>query len=205
MPLNLPAVLVIEKNQIASANPWLVMLEATLPDATKLYLVHNTEDITFNSQVYTAFPFQIEIPKIGSKGELPLWTLRVSNVSRLLMGYFEQQKGLIKSEVIIRFVNAGYLSENYTDLETIMEVLSSKADADWLTFSLGMPSPLRRRFPIYRYIAGHCSWDFKGIECAYSGAVTTCEKTLNYCKTINNSRRFGGKPGMASNMVRYAT
>lgn len=205
MPLSLPAVLVVEKNQIASVNPWLVMLEITLPDLTKLYLVHNTEDITFSSQVYTAFPFQIEIPKISSKGEIPTWTLRASNVTRALQGYYEAQGGLIKSEVIIRFVNAGYLAENYTELETILEVLSSKADADWLTFMLGMPSPLRRRFPIFRYIAGHCSWDFKGIECAYSGAETSCKKTLDYCKnTMNNSKRFSGKPGMASNMVRYA-
>ena len=204
MPLSLPAVLVIEKNQIASANAWLVMLEVTLPDATKLYLVHNTEDITFNSHVYTAFPFQIEIPKINAKGELPSWILRVSNVTRALQSYYEAQKGLIKSQVIVRFVNAAYLAENYAELETITEVMASKADAEWLTFTLGMPSPLRRRFPIFRYIAGHCSWDFKGIECAYSGATSSCLKTLDYCKTLNNSRRFGGKPGMASNMVKYA-
>ena len=82
MPLTLPAVLILEKNKIATANPWLVTLDITLVNGEKFYFVHNTEDIVFQGRTYTAFPFQIEIPKTSSKGELPSWILRVSNITR---------------------------------------------------------------------------------------------------------------------------
>ncbi len=205
----LPPLLILEKNKIASVNPWLALLEVTLTDNTKLYLVHNTEDIVFGGNTYTAFPFQIQIPKIGTKGEIPSWMLKISNVTRILQAYLEQQNGCVGATVILRFVNAGYLSENYADLETTMEVLSSKSDAEWVAFSLGMPNPLRQRFPKYRYIAKHCLWDFnypagKGPECAYTGPYMLCEKTLDACRIRSNSRRFGGKIGMDNANVRFA-
>ena len=204
MPLNLPAVLILEKNKIATANPWLVTLDITLVQGEKFYFVHNTEDIIFQSRNYTAFPFQIEIPKIGSKGELPVWTLRVSNVTRILQAYIEAQDGGVGAEIIVRFVNAGYLSENYADLETTLEVMSTKADVQWVTFTLGMPNPMHKRFPRYRYIADHCGWDFKGAECGYTGSAVVCKKNLENCRSFNNSGRFGGKPGMSNYAIRLA-
>lgn len=198
MPLNLPAVLILEKNKIATANPWIVTLDITLVNGEKFYFVHNTEDIVFQGRTYTAFPFQIEIPKTSTKGELPSWILRVSNITRILQSYIEAQEGGVGAEVIIRFVNAGYLSENYADLETTLEVMSAKADAHWVTFTLGMPNPMNKRFPKHRFIADHCPWDFKSRECAYNGVAATCKRTLDDCRILGNSRRFGGKPGMSN-------
>jgi len=202
MSLDLPPVLIIEKNKIASVSPWLALLEITLTDATKLYIVHNTEDIVFDGNTYIAFPFQIEIPKTSATGELPSWTLRISNATLALQFYLEEQDGCVGASVILRFVNAAYLAENYTELETSLQVISSKADSEWITFVLAMPSPLRKRFPLYRYIAEHCMWIFKGAECGYSGAVAECKKTLTFCRSLNNSSRFSGKIGMANRMIR---
>lgn len=65
--------LVLEKNKLSSTNPWLILLEINVPSIppTTVYLVRNTENITFNSQEYTAFPFEIDVSKQVSKGDIP--------------------------------------------------------------------------------------------------------------------------------------
>lgn len=259
----LPANLILEKNKIASPNPWLVLLDITLTDNTKFYLVNNTEDITFNSQLYTAVPFQIEPTKQSGTGEIPTVTLRVSNVSRLMQGYLEAASGGVDSTVLVRVVNAALLTENYSELEMTFNILSTDTDAYWVTFTLGMPNPLRKRFPLYRYIAEHCNWQFLARECNYAGwkantkynsttphyvietatdgnlhrykcttsgtsgatepatwptsgtrndgtvvwtevGTQLCKRTLDDCRGLQNTERFGGFPGMGGGNVRFA-
>lgn len=207
MPLNLPPLIVKEKNKISSIHPFFMLLDITLTDNTKFYLVHNTEDITFNGQVYIAFPFQVELPKISSKGEIPTWTIRVSNVTRVLQASLEALNGAVGSTIVMRIVNAGFLNENYAELETTLKVLATQCDAYWVTFTLGGENLLRRRFPLYRYIANYCPWvsRFKqadNVECGYSGPATTCNGTLANCRLKGNSRRFGGKVGLSNIGVR---
>lgn len=264
----LPAALILEKNKIASPNPWLVTLDITLTDNTKFYLVNNTEDITFNSQVYTAVPFQIEPARQSGTGEIPTVTLRVSNVTRLMQGYLEATSGGVDSTVLVRVVNAALLAENYAELELSFAILTTETDAYWVTFTLGMPNPLRKRFPLYRYIAEHCNWQFNtgannARECNYAGwksnnaynsttphyvietatdgskhrykcttsgksgstepaswptsgtvndgtvvwtenGTQLCKRTLDDCRGLQNTERFGGFPGMGGGNVRFA-
>ena len=203
--LNLPPVLIIETLKISSINPFLFLLDITLPDnITKLYLVHNTEDIIYQSRTYTKFPFQIELPSSRSKGQLPNWTIRVSNVTRILESYLEQFKGLNGTKIKMRIVNAGYLTVDHSELETDLEVLSSMSDAEWVTFICGGPNFLNQVFPAIRYISGSCRWkkDFKGAECAYTGSATSCDGLLTTCRSYNNSRRWVGYPGLASKGAR---
>lgn len=202
MSINLPPVLIIEKNKIASVNPWLVLLEIVMPDNTQINLVHNTEDIIFGGKTYTAFPFQLEIPDLNSKGEVPSWTLRVCNISGIIQGYAESLDGLVGSDITIRFVNAGYLLEDYDNLAVTLQIISASATAEWMTWQLGMASPLRRRFPVDRYIADHCRFKFKGHECGYTGNATSCKRNLDACRALGNSARFGGHVGMSNNQVR---
>ncbi len=196
--------LLIEKNKLSSVNPWLILLEVTFPDATKLFLVKNTDDITFQNQLYTAFPFELDVISGDNKGEVPTVTLKVSNVTRAIQAYLEELEGMVGSEVTIKFVNYGYLSENFSDLEMTFDILSSKSDAFWVTFILGAPNPLRRRFPVLRYIAGHCAWEFKSRECNYVGDASFCGRSLDYCRLLDNSGRYGGFPGLNPTGVKIA-
>lgn len=192
----LPAVLVREKNKLYTPDPWLVLLEIALDADTRLYFCSNNEDILFAGQTYTAFPFYLEPTKQSSKAELPTVSLKVCNVTQLIHAYLEDLDGAIGAKVTVRVVNAGHLSENYSELEMTFNVVASQAEADWITFTLGAASPLRKRFPQHRYIALHCNWEFKGFECAYGGIETTCDRTLKRCKQLGNSARFGGYPGL---------
>lgn len=192
----LPSVLVREKNRLYTSDPWIVLLEIRLGSDTRLYFCSNNEDIVFAGQTYTAFPFYLEPTKQTSKGEIPTISLKVCNVTQFIHGYLEELGGAVGSEILIRVVNAGYLSEDYSELDMTFSVLATQADAEWVTFSLGSASPLRRRFPACRYIALHCNWEFKGLECGYPGNETECDRTFKRCTAIGNTPRFGGYPGL---------
>lgn len=201
---NLPLNLLLAKNRMAQTSPWLILLDVDLKNGTILRLVKNNEDITFNSQVYAATAFELDASRESSKGEIPSLNLKVCNVTRILQAYLEDLNGAVGSTVTTRIVNAAYLSENYSELEMTFDVMATSSDAMWVTFRLGAPNPLRSRYPRFRYIAGHCGWVFKSRECNYTGASTDCARTLDACKGLGNSPRFGGYPGLNNYGIRLA-
>jgi phage-related protein len=194
---SLGAALTLEKNKLSTPNPWLILLDVTWPDTTHSYFARNTEDVTFQGHLYIAFPFGIGQTSETSKGEIPTVTLKISNVSQALTGFFESTSGATGASVRIIVVNAALLSENYADLELTYEVISATLDNQWAELILGAENPLRYKFPRDRYVALHCRFIFKGVECGYAGAGSTCNHTLDACKTYGNSSRFGGHPGIS--------
>lgn len=205
---NLPLALILEKNKLSSADPWLMTLDITLPApaSTVLRLVNNTEDVTFGGNVYTRFPFKIDVIGEGENGELPQVKLMLSNVTRVLQAYLEELEGAVDSTALVRWINVAHLNENYADLELTFEILETVSVGQWISCTLGMPNLLRSDFPYESYHAGHCRFvrNFKDVECGYAGPSATCAGTLDYCRQLNNSRRFGGFPGLSGGGVRLA-
>lgn len=201
---NIPLALRQAKNAFGQDSPWLPLLELTLPapDNTVFRIVPNNEDVTFQGNVYTAFPIQVELPKESSKGEIQTISLMVSNVTRVLQGHLEALNGGVGSTVNMIIVNTAHLTEDYAELTMEFDVLSAECNAQWVTLKCGTANPLRRRFPGFKYMAGHCNWQFKSAECAYSGLDTDCERTLSACMAKGNSTRFGGYPGLAPGGLR---
>ncbi len=205
---NLAIALILEKNKLATPNAWLVTIDVAFPApvSSTLYLVNNTDDIVFEGRTYTAFPFDIDATKASAQGEIPQLQLRVSNVTRAMQGYIEEIEGGVGSTVLVRVLNAGHLAENYSELEMTFDVMSAVSEGQWVTFTLGAPNLLRASFPADRYLATHCRFirHFKGAECGYAGASEICIGTLDYCRQLGNSKRFGGFPGLAGGGVRLA-
>ncbi len=194
---SIPSVLIQEKNKLATPNPWIVLLDIVLDSTHKLYFCSNNEDITFSGQVYTAFPFVLDATTENNKGEIPSVSLKVANVTQIIHAYLEDLDGAVGATVTIRVVNAAYLSQNYSELEMTFTVVSTSADSEWIEFTLGAPNPLRRRYPVYRFISGHCNWEFKGLECDYSGSASECDRSWEQCEKIGNTKRFGGYRGLS--------
>jgi len=209
--------LVEAKHDLNSTTAWLLLAEfvvPTTPTATKVYAVRNTEDVTFNEQVYTAFPFELGATNQVSKGDISRLEFKISNVSRTVQGYLEAYDGLVGQPVTIRVVAKPAGESVYHEaVSWDYEVLGCQADVMWVTFSLGIPNPIGKRFPLFRYIANHCSWTFNsptvraagtnaGVECGYTGADTTCKRTLADCQAKANSGRYGGYVGMGSGGIR---
>lgn len=194
--LNLPLALRLEKNKLISTAPWLILLALTLPDSTVIRLVKNTDDVTFGGNVYTAFAFELGDTRSAGDGSIQGVTLRVANPARALEPYLEQFEGAVGCPVTLMVVHADNLASDYTELTLSYDVLGTDPADDWVTFTLGAENPLRRRFPLQVAIPFSCNWPFKGVECGYAGAAVSCARTLNACRVLNNSARFGGRPGI---------
>lgn len=209
--LDLPANLVAEKNKIHGSGAWVLLLEITLTDtensagATVLRICNNNEDITFEGNVYTKFNFQVSIIESNIEGEIPTVNLQVSNITKLLQPYLNSLDGGLGSTVKMILVNSDYLADDYSELEMTFTVIGCEASNYWVNWTLGMINPYRSRFPQYRYLAKHCSWEFTGgvsvgvnVECGYIGVFTTCNHTLEDCVLRNNTANYGGNLGMKS-------
>ena len=170
--------LVLEKNKLSSTTPWLILLEINVPSTppTTVYLVRNTENITFNSQEYTAFPFEIDVSKQVSKGDIPTIELKADNVTRTLQKYLEDCDGLVDTQMTVRVVAKPTGESVYYEAQSwTYDVLAVHSDANYVYFTLGAPNPLSKRFPVHRYIAFNCRWRFRvnssvvAPECGYTG------------------------------------
>lgn len=159
-------------------------------------LVSNTEDITFNSNLYTAADFIIEFPNESAKGDLSFGTIKIRNINTIIRPLVEETKGGIGATVRIIIVNSAYLTENYSELDTTFDVVQSSLNPLYVNIKLGYRNLMLVRYPLYRYIPNHCNWLFKSPMCAYTGTDITCDRNLNACRQKNNSSRFGGYLGL---------
>ena len=186
---NLEGNLILEKNKVASTFPWIILLEAEIDtEGTKIFLCKNNEDLVFNngidgSQTYIAFPFDVDAAKQVTKGQIPSLELRVSNVTLSLQSYIEEGEGLVGNEFALRLVYVDTTTNPYTLTEALgwtYNVLGCKSTTDIISFTLGAPNPLYKRFPLYRYIASHCNWVFGGAECNFTWDISTWTAKTNY-------------------------
>lgn len=103
----LPSSIRVEKNKYDSANPFLFLLDLTLPNTVEvgIRLVRNTANVWFAGYEYIAFPFEVENRGEASKGEIPTIVLKVSNVSRELRSYITEYGGMVNSKVTLSVVS----------------------------------------------------------------------------------------------------
>jgi phage-related protein len=186
----------IEKNRLSTTGADLILLEIKL--STPIYIVNNNANITWNSQEWLAFPFKLGSINYDGK-ETPNITLNVSNVTRSVGAALATVKGGGGTEVIMRVINSKLLSEPAM-YEEYFVVKDSGRDGTWCSITLGVKDEGQKRFPEKRVMKNFCSYisstGFKGIECAYNGAETTCDGTLTRCRALGNSARYGGYPGV---------
>ncbi len=153
----------IALTSMSNPSPLLILLD--IASTPPLYLVRNTDDITYKDILYTAFPFELSAIAENAKGEIPQFTIRVSNVSQLLQPMLEANNGLVGVSVTIHLVASDALTEDFSDLDRRFEIISTSSDAQNVTFTLGVPNPFRSRFPRDRYVASFCAWEDNSAEC----------------------------------------
>jgi len=204
--LTLSALSILEKNKISSTGAWLILLTVTLPNSTVIRLVRNNEDVTYQGESYIAFDFALEAVVHDIKGKLPSVNLKVSNVGRVFQSYIEEMEGIVGSIVLIQIVNSALLAEDFSELDLTFEIQKTSADSMYVTFELGIPSPLNKRFPLYRYSGVICNWAsrFKGAECKFVGATTTCDGRLSTCESLDNVVNYGGFAGLGQGGIKFA-
>ena len=197
--LRLSNAAILEKNKLSSDGVWLVLSEIQLSQDVVIRVVRNNEDITWNKQVWTAFPFELDEIKETMK-ELPEIPVRISNITRTMQKYLEMCNGGVGAAVILRVIHSKHLDISAAELEEIFTVLSTTTDLNWVTFKLGSETPTMLRFPGRRILKDYCPFPYGSIECAVADKIKeqypSCNKTLGDCRKRNNSARFGGEPSI---------
>ncbi len=198
----IPAEAITEKNKLTSG-PWLILLDLYF-DAGTLYYVLNTDNVTYNGIEYTRFPFEIDLGVETDSGEIPTITVKVYDLSGLVQGYLELMDGGHGRQVVIHRVHGDLLDKDFSGLDIYTEIQKVEFDDNpgCATIALGMPNPLNQRYPQYRYMAEHCKWQFKEVECGYSGAGS-CRRIWDDCNLLGNTRRFGAYLGLSREGVRF--
>jgi len=188
-------------NKLGADGVLLVCLKLEIAGQDNVYLVNNRENITFKSNEYIAFPF--EISEITSaKGENPQFTLQIDNTTRainaLMIEYdiYLKQNGIEGNKVFatLYVVNTIDLSEEV--LAEKFELVSWDISSQWASFKMGASNPFNRNYPPRKLFNAFCGFKFKDNRCNYIGSESICNKTLARCRELNNSVRFGGYVGV---------
>lgn len=197
---------VIEKNRIASATPFLILIDVGVIDPNTgtlietLRLVRNNEDIVFQGNTYTAANFDLELKaESGAQHNL---TLSVRDLTLTVQARMQAYGGGIGFTVTLMVVNAGNLAQP-AEIVEYFEIIGASADASTYTasFTLGTENSVMQSFPRRKQTVDFCQWRYKGAECGYSGFMPTCDLSLqgpNGCAVHGNTVRFGGFPGLSS-------
>jgi phage-related protein len=189
MPQALPA-----EASASNLRPFL-FFELHLDSGTQ-YFTDCDREIAWNGHTYEPFPLAMGKTDKTAKGETDRVTISLSNVSREIAALLLSEPFRGKRVVIRRF----YLSDDYTIsspftiFEGLLDEVSGEEGTDSSVINATVTTDLafwQRPIPGRIYQAT-CAWVFKGTECAYAGAATSCAHTPDACKALNNFPNYGG-------------
>jgi len=194
----------LAKNSLSDTGSWLVFLDIANKDKSiEFKIVSNTEDITRNSVVYTAFPFELNEMSEATKGNLPTLSLKVSNVGRLIGSYIETDPDF-GSGWSVKLEIAHTSNINASEIYMEFVSLSSTVDENFVTFTIGMANPIRMQSPRRKFMPNYCQHTFKRLGCTYAGTDTTCDKTIVACRAKfagSTKIPFLGFPGIPTRAI----
>lgn len=176
---------------------WLVDL--IVVTGTTLYLAANSDDVSFDGHTYTGDAIEIGALRFNAGGRLEQVDIGLANVDRVLTDHIESNDDYIVGQrVTLRRVLADHLADTTSQQVFPLKVAEAESSADQAALILhcahdGLET---KRFPTSR-ATQRCRWVFKGLECGYSGATSSCNKRLADCQAMNggsNQARFGGFP-----------
>jgi phage-related protein len=201
-----------DKHKLASTAAWILLVDLNF-QGQHIRVVRNTDAMTFDAgdglgpQSYQPLAFELVGAETKNDGSLPQFSIKVSNINRLVEGAIVQFSGAAGATCNIYVVNTDNPSgEPELALETV--IIRTSTTSKWVTFTCGAASPLRMLFPKMLYYQNTCMWRYKSIQCAYTGTLPTCSLTYdgpNGCIAHANGVRFGGFPGCGSNGATIAS
>lgn len=209
MSKSLSVASVIEKNNISSDTPFLIMLNidvvnpATGSIVTTMNVVRNTEAVTFQGHTYAAASFDIELKE--ESGSQQSISLNIKDYTNAVQHYMQSYGGGVGFSVSIMIVNAGALSQPPEVIE-YFQIIAAESSGYAVSFTLGAENALSHTFPRRRQARDFCQWRYKEGDCGYSGYMPSCDLSLkgaNGCKVHDNVIHFGAFPGINTRDINY--
>jgi len=198
---DLNATFITEKNKQENKPLFLYTIYDYDGSDTNLYFCEYDTNVTFDSQEYTKFPITHESIGENTKGQIDAVRIMLSNISRLIQAYLEDNDFRGK-KVRILTVWADHLDDADAYTEDIFYIDSYSADQDNVVFTVTSKfDVLGVEIPARKYSRNYCGWKFKSTECGYLQDETECNKTLARCRVLNNETRYGGFPSVPSKPI----
>ncbi len=198
----------IEKNKLNSNSVWLSMLEITIPSVSEtLRIVNNNEDITWKGLSWLKFPFELDEISQSANAETSQFQIKVGNVKNIIGQYIRQYDAYVKTNgfepitVVLYIVNNKDLTNTTPVYSTNLILTTSNLNHLEVSFTVSARDLFRARTPQTRMFPNSCRFKFKSTFCGYTGAVTSCDKSLSRCRQLGNSKRFGGFPAIGNQGV----
>jgi len=209
MSKSLSVASIIEKNRLSSDVPWLICLDIDVVNpitgavVQTMNLVRNTEEIVFNGHTYLPASFDIELRE--ESGKQSSVNLTMNDHSLAVQSQMQLYGGGVGFNVAISVVNAGNLAQPPEVVEYFV-VIGATSTNYTCTFTLGAENIITKTFPLRIQTRDYCQFRFKGVECGYQGAMTSCDLSLrgiNGCEAHGNQANFGAFPGISNQNVSY--
>lgn len=190
-----------EKNKQENAPLRLYIIENYDGLSSNLYFAENDEDVVFDGQTYTRFPIICDKISENTQGQIDYVRIILANVSQLIQTFLHQYDFRGK-KVTIKTVFREYLDDSDAAIDDVYYIDSYIIDIKNVTFTLTSKFDLLDvEIPFRKYARTYCSWKFKSTECGYAGEESSCDRTLQRCRELDNVLRFGGFPSVPSKRV----
>ena len=105
MPLSISSAAIQEKNRLSSADPWLLLVEIIYPNEAPIRVVWNTEDVVWDGETWSAFPFKLGDMEETKEGEIPALNLTIYDIERKIIPIIDEYGGGVGAAVWIRVVH----------------------------------------------------------------------------------------------------
>ncbi|HUX17077.1 MAG TPA: hypothetical protein VMW52_11435 [Phycisphaerae bacterium] len=197
-----PGDLLQEGARVAATSPWVELLAFSLPHGRTYRIANNTENVTYDGDLYLARAFSPEVVELTKEARMPSFGLQLSNVTGELVEFLRRAGGMEGQTVTAILVNTHDLTADYSEYTTTYDIRGHSDSEDSIEFEIGGPNLYRHRFPFRRYMPNLCEVVFRGTLCGYSGAEQVCPYTLAGCRARGNAARFGGTPGLSPQSLR---
>jgi phage-related protein len=190
-----------------SGGAWLRLCEIVIPGETTQRIARNTEDVEYDSETYTKGNFEVGEQEWNSEGYIPRVTLKIAHdINHTIEEFVEDTFGALGATVSVIKVGSRFLTTPVAALKMNYSNVATESDSTGVTFTLGIPNPLTQKIPLRSYSCGQCPYStaslFKGPECQYAGADTTCTGLLTDCKAKGNQIHWGATIGLDPNGTR---
>ena len=180
-----------------SSGAWFHLVEIVIPGQTTQRIARNTEDVVYSGDTFSAGNFEVSDIEFKSDGSFPRIVVtiphdRVKTMESILNATYGGDAGSVK------VIKAGedFLDVAIPALEFDYDILSSHSDDKTVSIIVGLPNPLTKKVPQRVYDNNRCPFAtptcFKGPECGYAGADSSCTGTYGDCYTKGNTARWGG-------------
>ena len=160
-------------------------------------------DLNAVEALYVGLPIIRGSIKNDIDGQIPEISVSIPNTDRVVEALIQSSSYLRGRDIYLlttfaKFLPSGATAyhigsspDRFSIIKEKMFIDSTTSDENLVTFSCKPKLAVRNAVIPRRKFGRECQWEYKGTECGYAGAATSCDKTLDDCRdNKSNEDRF---------------